>query len=257
MIFKKKVLWTVFMRNEAEESRLFDHAIKSGATGVAIRTSNRRLLASISRFHEKGIEVYGWRWPNRKQGSSIPNLYAIDQANYVAEKLIPAGMDGYYADIESDGNGALNDWNDASLRALATEFCGIIRDAAPRNFFFGLTSGCRQPTSRPNIPWASFQPFVEAILPQTYWRWKNPSTGKIQGINGGSPASAISFGKTSWRSRYPSKALIPMAGEIQHVTESEIHEYGRLLKAEGVAEVHSYTDNSNVSGTVLRALKNL
>src|SRR5262249_15847874 len=76
--------------------RIFGHAQAMGAEAVVIRTTSDRLATSMARFQAAGMKVYAWRWPAvvKNQGGR----YAIDEANYVAQTLIPAGLGGYIVD---------------------------------------------------------------------------------------------------------------------------------------------------------------
>jgi hypothetical protein len=250
--FDEKILWTVFMRNAAEENKLLQHAQAAGATAVAVRTSNLRIAAAIGRFHAQGIKVYAWRWPACRTGSTLPHYYAIDQANYVANTLIPAGLDGYFPDIESDNDGGLNDWDRTGLGPLAAQFCTIIRDAAPQNFVLALTSGAGQPHNNPNIPWQQFVQGSDYLLPQTYWRMDTAQGPK--NINGGTPAAALARGDQHWAPIAAGRTVVPMLGELAVVTPAEIASYGALLVARGEKRLHVYTDTGGVQAAQLAAI---
>src|SRR5262249_15461303 len=148
--------------------------------------------------HDIGMKVYAWRWPPASKAG------AQKEADNVANDLIPAGLDGYIVDPESDTPGASNDWNRAGLGPIAAQFCSTIKSAAPGSFVFGTTSGCSYPAPnmKPKIPWKEFFTASDVLLPQTYWRWTNPSTGKRgQKINGGTPAAAIAKGVPAWKAQ--------------------------------------------------------
>jgi hypothetical protein len=161
------------MNTDASEKQFAKHTLAIDATGVCIRTSSTRLPDAVKRFHDLGVKVYAWRWPPASRAR------AMREAGNVASKLIPAGLDGYIVDPESDKKGAPNDWNQSSLAELAADFCKTITDAAPKSFVFGTTSGCAYPApgQKPNIPWKEFFTASDILLPQTYWRWTNPTTG--------------------------------------------------------------------------------
>jgi hypothetical protein len=257
--FDLKVLWTVRMPTEAAEDLLLAHAKAANCGGVAIRTSNVRLPAAIKRFHDEGIKVFGWRWPARSKPDPLPadfpaNYYAVDQAHYVVDTLIKAGLDGYFADIESDGDNKVTDWNSSHYAPLAHQFCSIIKSAAPAGFTFALTAGCGQPTGSPHIPWAEFSPFIDFIMPQTYWRWLSPKTGKPEGINGKSPAAAIAKAKAAWTAAFPDKAVVPIMGELIYSTPAEIADYAKQISADGVRQFHAYTDGNEVPAENLAAI---
>ncbi len=237
MALTRKFLWIVNMSTDGAEKQFSKHALAIDATGVCIRTSSTRLPDTIKRFHDLGIKVYAWRWPPSS------NAGAMKEADKVASNLIPAGLDGYIVDPESDKKGASNDWNQASLAPLAARFCKTINDAAPRSFIFGTTSGCAYPTQKPNIPWNEFVTASEVLLPQTYWRWTNPTTGQRgQKINGGTPAAAIAKGVPAWEAKGLGKLILPMAGEVDVIKDDEIADYGVELQKMNVKEGHFYAD---------------
>jgi len=254
MALTQKILWIVNMNTEGLEVAFSKHALAIGATTVCIRTSSKRLPDAIKRFHDIGMKVYAWRWPPASQAG------AQKEADAVAEDLIPSGLDGYIVDPESDKAGASNDWNRAELAPLAAQFCQTIKSAAPASFLFGTTSGCAYPAPRmkPNIPWKEFFTASDVLLPQTYWRWTNPSTGQRgQKINGGSPAAAISKGVPAWQAKSLGKPIVPMAGEVDVVTTEEIAAYGVALQNMNVTEGHFYTDNGKIPVPNLAAMKAL
>lgn len=255
--FDLKVLWTVSMTTGAAEDQLLAHAKAAGCTGVAIRTSNSRLANAIPRFRAEGIKVFAWRWPARTPVKSPPNYYAVDQAKFVASTLIPAGLNGFYAEIESDGDGKPTDWDSAEYAPVAREFCKIITDAAPADFTFALTAGCGQPTGNPHIPWAEFAPHITFVMPQTYWRWLSPKTGKPGNINGGSPAAALEKAENSWPNVFPGKEFVPIMGELAYVTAAEIADYGERIASKGIKQFHTYTDGNNVPLTNLATIAEL
>jgi hypothetical protein len=254
MALKKKFLWTVNMNTEAAERAFAKHALAINATGVCIRTSAKRFPDAINRFHGIDMQVYAWRWPPASRSG------ALREAANVANTLVPAGLDGYIVDPESDRAGAPNDWNRSELAPLAAEFCKIIRDAAPRGFIFGTTSGCAYPSPRmkPHIPWREFFAASDVLLPQTYWRWTNPSTGQRgQKINGGTPAAAIQKAMPAWKPPSQGKPIVPMCGEADVVKEDELAAFGQELAALNVTEGHFYTDNGLISVGNLAAIKAL
>lgn len=266
MPLARKFLWVVNINTEKAETSFAKHALAIGATGVCIRTTSTRLPDAIGRFQALGMKVYAWRWPSVIKAASTTHYYALDEAKYVAEQLIPNGLDGYIVDPESDGhvkpNGDKmpNDWDQKGLGGLATQFCKTIKDAAAgKPFVFGTTSGCAYPGAggKPNIPWTEFFAASDILLPQTYWRWTNPKTGKPQNINGGTPAKSIVKGLPAWQPKAGGKPILPMAGEIDVVTDVEIAAYGAELQTLGVSEGHFYTDNGNIPLINLAAMQAL
>jgi hypothetical protein len=239
-------------------ARLLDHAKAVTAYAVCIRSSNAILPGAIAKFHQQNVKVYAWRWPavvaHPHSGS---HYYAIDEANYVVQSLLPQGLDGYIVDPESDGDGDSNDWNHASLAPLAKQFCKIIKDGAQAAgnaaFHFGVTSGCTYPVGKPNIPWAAFAAASDTLYPQSYWRWTNPHTGQPQNINGGNPSAAIKAGVSAWKPIAAGKPVVPMAGELDVITSAEIAVYGTSA-LQVAQELHFYTDTGNVPGTNIEAI---
>jgi hypothetical protein len=256
--FARKTLWIVSM-SEAAEARLLQHAQAMGADAVCIRTDNARLPDAVGRFKQKGIKVYAWRWPAVvPKPASKTHYYAVDEANYVVDKLIPASLDGYIMDPESEPGSPDNDWNKISLKPLAQSFCNTIRNGARtaglNSFVFGVTSGCNYATKRPKMPWSVFVAASDALFPQTYWRWTN-NNGKVEDINGGTPDNAIDTGLASWRHIANGTTIIPMAGEIDVVTTDEIGAYAARVRHEGLDQYHFYADNGSVSGQKCAAVK--
>ena len=97
---KEKILWVV---NYDQLSAFLTQAVAIGATGVAIRTDND-IAGAIPRFHQKGIKVFGWRWPSAMRDA------AMKEANKVVG-LYQQGMDGYYVDSpESPMTGTSPGW---------------------------------------------------------------------------------------------------------------------------------------------------
>jgi hypothetical protein len=257
--FARKVLWIVTM-NQAGEARLLQHAQDSGANAVCIRTDNTRLPDAIGRFKQKGFRVYGWRWPAVvPKPNSTTHYSATDEAKYVVEKLIPAGLEGYIMDPESEPGSPDNNWNNTALAPLARSFCKTIRDGAAAagvaSFAFGVTSGCNYATSRKKMPWSEFVAASDALFPQTYWRWTNPDTGRVQDINGGTPDKAADKGLASWRQVANGKPIILMAGEIDVIKADEIPDYAARVRREGLDQYHFYADNASVSQANTAAIK--
>jgi hypothetical protein len=252
MSLARKVLWIVNMNTDGTETMFAKHALACGANTVCIRTSSKRLPDTIGRFKKLGMTVYAWRWP-----SSTP-AKAMAEANFVATKLIPAGLDGYIADPESDGPGP-NDWNKSGLGPLAARFCSTIRAPARSGFVLGITSGCSYPAPnmKPNIPWKEFFAASDVLLPQTYWRWTNPKTGKPGKINGGTPANAIAKGVPAWKAKSLGKPIVPMAGEVDVVSADDLGVFGDALAEMGVNEGHFYTDNGKIPVANLAAIRAL
>jgi hypothetical protein len=141
-----KVLWTY----NVDKKGFLDKAKYIGASGVCIRTDLNWLAEAIPEIQNDGIKVYAWRWPAVRPTRGVPHYYAPDEAKYVIDTLIPAGLDGYIVDAESDGPRKPNrQWDNQSLdvKKLATDFCVEIVKAGQKKpaFHFGMTSGGSYP----------------------------------------------------------------------------------------------------------------
>jgi hypothetical protein len=247
------------MDSPAEQNALGQTAHIIKANTVCIRTSSPLLQTSIGYFHALGIKVFGWRWPAVVPTHSPPFYSAMDQANYVAHQLIPAGLDGYIVDPESDNDGGVNDWqrHDINGAQLAQAFCTTIKTAAAASghpFLFGTTSGCTYPTSQPGIPWGPFFAASDRVYPQTYWRARNKHDDPVN-VHGGAPQSSMAMGLAAYAGAH--KPMMPMAGEIDCATPLEIAQYGALLAQHGITEGHFYEFNHNVPPPVLAAIQAL
>jgi hypothetical protein len=258
------------MTSSADEMAFLDHVNKAGIDTVCIRTSSDRLPDAIGRFHKIEKTVWAWKWPGVMAEDTDHHYYAISEAEYVRDTLLPKGLDGYIVDPESDGHvnpktGKLmrNDWDQKKLAPLATQFCKIINDAANNKFMFGTTSGCAYPakTGKPDIPFKQFFSASTALYPQWYWRAMifNKKLGKEvpTPINGGTPTKAIARGMNAWQPVSQGKPIVPMAGEINLVTAAEIKEYGAKLTEMNLTEAHFYADIPKVPASVLNAIKAL
>jgi len=233
-----KVLWAV----TCDQNDLLAHAKRIGAAAVAVRTDNHWLAGSIAAFHGAGIKVLGWRWPGVKPADDPPNYYAPDQANFVANVLVPADLDGYIADIESDGPGAPNrDWNNRSLAPMANDFAHVIKTAGRAHnptFIFGVTSGFDFPTAYPHIPWDAFLAHCDAVYPQVYWRGDG---GAVQA--GGTAQSAYARSWVSWKTlELGTTPIIPIIGQIAHITPQSMADFKTIMTRNQIGEVHFYSD---------------
>lgn len=258
-----KTLWAVDLASPEEEEAFRRNAVLCGATSVAIRTTTANLPALIAEFHAIGITVCGWRWPAvvPSDRDKHPHYFALEEASYVARVLIPAGLDGYFVNPESEKAGARNDWNRPELSGLASSFCSIIRTRAALNgraFLFGTTSGCIYPAPdcKPDIPWAAFFAASDVLLPQTYWRRYQVDGSPID-LSGGNPRAAVERGMPVWQARAGAKTIIPMSGELDAVTAPEILEYGAILESLGLTSGHFYAETTRIAPDVLEAIRSL
>jgi hypothetical protein len=259
MPLTSKILWAVSMDTPAEQNSLAQTAHMINANVVCIRTNSPLLQGSIAAFHALNIQVYGWRWPAIVPTHSPPHYSTQDQADFVATVLIPAGLDGYIVDPESDDDRGVNDWErtDVDTATLAQDFCATIKNAvarAGRPFVFGTTSGSTYPVSKPRIPFAKFFAASDKVYPQTYWRARDRHDNPVD-IHGGTPASSMSAGLAAFAAA--GKPIIPMAGEIDCAKPAEIAAYGALLVQHGINEGHFYDFNHRVPPEVLSAIQAL
>ncbi len=251
------------MNAGADQAQVLARAQQMGATAVCVRTDNAALPAAIPVFHAAGIGVRGWRWPAVQPGPhGAPHYYALDEAQYLTTVLMPAGLDGYVFDIESDGPGQVNDWSAAAHQPLAQAFCTQITNAIAAGvptcagpFRLGLTAGCQQPApgNNPNIPWATFVQSCDALYPQAYWRASLP--GGPKPIHGGTPESSFGKATVAWSPIAAGKPLVCMAGELGLITAQEIAAYGEI--AANQEELHFYADLGGADASVLTAISQL
>jgi len=263
----RKVLWIVGMNSAADEAAFAQHVNDAGIDTVCIRTTTSRLPAAIDTFHKLGKTVWAWRWPgvdDDPKKAKGPHYFAPLEAEFVAKQCIPAGLDGYIVDPESDDDQGVNDWNQVEvkgrkLKDLARDFWSVIKTAAKgKTFHCGITSGWDfpAPNQKPILPWAEFIGPSDAVYPQTYWRITG-SHGKIIERFGGDPAVGCKKCVPIWQKVAMGKPIIPMAGEIDVVTAEEIAAYGKALTSMGLTEAHFYADIPKVPSKVLTAIKAL
>jgi hypothetical protein len=253
-----KALWIEDLDDAAGQDSAMTNIKVTGANMVCVRTSSPLLLGLISKFHNMGIRVYGWRW-----ASVVANTkgFAKDEADFVSSKLIPAGLDGYIFDVESDNNGSNHDWDrtdQGDLRALASYYTRTIKTAAEgtqRPFSLGLTSHARGFSNYPKIPWEPFLDVANVLYPQTYWRYYDDAQGRCMPENRGTPASAMQIGYADYRPK--GKQIIPIAGEIRCSTVQEIKDFGLLLTNKGLIDGHFYVNHPSVQADILSAIKGL
>jgi hypothetical protein len=260
--FDSKILWTLDVTDLNTERAVFADATAAGCGVICVRSASPRWPSLIARAHAANLKIFAWRWPAVKpQPASHTHYFADDEAAFIAQTLIPAGLDGYVVDPESDSAGSVNDWNATTHAPLAARFCQTIKSAAAaggKPFRFGTTSGCTYPApnNRPNIPWAEFSAASDVLLPQSYWRTTD-KRGRPVDINGGAPDKAIARGLKVWKRIANHPTIVPMAGELALITVQEINDYGAAMSAAGLRELHFYIDEGNVDPAKLTAIKAL
>ncbi len=233
---KEKVLWVV---NYPSLAWFVERTTFVKATAVAIRTNNDLAMA-ISTFHDKGIKVYGWRWPSAERER------ALKEAKKVVD-LLGKGLDGYYVDPEGEP-GKHYDWNQKNLEPVAEDFCKTIT-AVSTGKAFGTTSHFRGKKVFDKLPWGSFFKYSNVFLPQSYWKSERGL------INGGDPKKNYSESIDEWTAiGAPKDKIVPMAGELEFSTPAQIKEYAEEAKKQGVASLHFYTARESVKSAVWDAV---
>jgi hypothetical protein len=257
MGLQSKALWIENLKTSGDKDLALKQIATTKANMVCVRTNSTLLKDLIDPFHKMNLTVYGWRWPYVVPGHK-DHAYAPEEAKHVAEVLIPAGLDGYIMDIESDENGSDHDWDRSDvgdLKKLATEYCKVIKDAAMKSghaFKIGLTSHAKGFANYPKIPWGPFLAITDVIYPQTYWRYFKDEDKKCHNENKGTPEKALEIG---YKDAGPKKKpILPIAGELRCVTVQEIAEFGSLIAARGVTEGHFYVSQPEVTDPVLNAV---
>jgi hypothetical protein len=266
MPLQTKALWIEDLDNAGDQTLATQHIQAIGANMVCIRTNSPLLVGWLPALKQMQLKVYGWRWPYVVAGYKN-HAYAPEESKFVAEQLIPAGLDGYIMDIESDESHSPHDWDRTDvgdLTQLATDYCKVIKDAARncgRPFTIGLTSHARGFSNYPKIPWAPFLAITDVLYPQTYWRFYDDKKQKCVDENAdpvthkgaGTPAQAVLNGFTDYGSK--NKPIIPVSGEMVCSTAQEMTTFGALIAARGITEGHFYVSKPTVDATVLAAIK--
>jgi hypothetical protein len=269
MPFQTKALWIEDLDDAGDQALATTQIQAVGANMVCVRTNSPLLQGWLPTLKKQmNLKVYGWRWPYVVAGYKN-HAYAPEEAKFVAEQLIPAGLDGYIMDIESDEKGGGSDWDRTDvgdLSKLATDYCSVIKGAAEkcgRPFTIGLTSHARGFTIFPKIPWASFLAVADVLYPQTYWRFyddakktrvdenANPVTHK----GAGTPDQALLNGYADYGTK--GKPVIPVSGEMVCSSAAEMTKFGALIAARGVTEGHFYVSKPTIAPSVLAAIKAL
>jgi hypothetical protein len=273
-----KGLWVEDLDGPAEQGRVLQHIQDTGANLVCVRTTSPLLPALIPIFHAQNVKVYGWMW-----ASVVPHQpqhrYARDEANHVATNLVPAGLDGYIFDIESDdGNPPTkHDWDRTDvedLNLLAQYYTSTIKNAfvaRGTSYLLGLTSHARGFSNYPGIPWQPFLSASSILYPQTYWRYNDGTPQHMNCLDEnadptdphhlrgkGTPAQALANGFNDYSPK--GKPIVPVAGEIGCAKAGEMIAFGALVAARGLTEAHFYVDvddNTLANPAVFQEIKAL
>src|SRR5262249_24475113 len=150
MPLNTKGLWVEDLDDATVQARVIKHVGDTGANLVCVRTSSPLLQELIPKFHQTNVKVYGWMWA-RVIPHQPNHRYARDEADHVANNLIPAGLDGYIFDVESDDGEppTSHDWDRTDvedLTDLAKYYTTTIKNAFNARggqYLLGLTSHAR------------------------------------------------------------------------------------------------------------------
>lgn len=232
----EKIVWVV---NYGKVQDFLATALAAKATGVAIRTDND-IAAALPLFADKGIKVFGWRWPSALRD---PAMREADKA----ATLLGKGMDGYFVDPEGEPGKPWN-WDQAGLGGLADEFCSHVRSGSAGKIL-GVTSHYRAKAVFPKLPWAQFFAHADVLLPQSYWRTPQGTIGH------GLPADNYKRGLDFWSQAGGARSKIqPMSGELASITASEIALYAAEAAHQQIRTMHFYTAEASVKPAVWNAI---
>jgi hypothetical protein len=256
----KKGLW---ITNSPSADRLLAKAQIMRATSVCVRTDNHWLPGAIPNFHAAGIEVYAWRWPAvYDEGFHDRYYFADDQAKYVADELLPAGLDGYILDAEGSAK-AHQDWNSmkVDIAALTKRFFDTIVKQRNANvgrrlnkgkLLLGLTSGNRFPIQQPHVPWDEIVAYCDTLFPQTYWL--SDDHGKEVTVHGGTPEKSVESAMKAWPKIQDGRRIVPVGGPLKLSNVDDLVAFGEVAADNGWDEVHYYVDDIYVSDAKYEAI---
>jgi hypothetical protein len=270
MPFHTKALWVEDLTtspgqaNDPNLTRLLGHISATGVNLICVRTSAAHLADLIPTFKQLHLKVYAWRWPHARPNSYGPagdSAYAPNETNTVLN-LISKGLDGYIFDIESENDGAANDWDSkgpANRAQVATTMVNAIAGAfraRGTSYTLGLTSHQWGFSDYQNIPWQAFLNECNVLFPQTYWRRDTSSSATkacqpeaddySTGQTIGTPEQALYNGFTDYANKRDKNGkvlpIIPVGGEIGCLKSGEATHFGNLVTQRGLTEVHFYVD---------------
>src|SRR5437868_902541 len=111
-----KGLWVEDLDNN--QGRVLQHITDTGANLLCIRTTASSLEGLIPTYRQMGLKVYGWRWPHVFPRVKDDPAVWTSEIKRVVHDLIPAGLDGYVFDIESDENKLPQDWDNPDYKPV-------------------------------------------------------------------------------------------------------------------------------------------
>jgi hypothetical protein len=99
------------------------------------------------------------------------------------------------------------------------------------------------------LPWVSYFKYATVFLPQAYWRSAEGPIGH------GKPRGNYKESIAAWKDCGASPAkIVPMAGEIAHVTPAEICEYAAVATESNVSALHFYACEDGIDKEVWKAI---
>jgi hypothetical protein len=271
MPLSKKGLWVEDL--DGNSARVIQHIKDTGATTVCVRTTSSELQGLIPTFKQMNVKVFGWRWPHVYPNPHEANDTSVwtDEIRRMLYGLIPAGLDGYIFDIESDDGKLAQDWDNPDYKTLiplmAQSITQIIKAAFDRRgtaYVLGMTGHQCAFSYFPGIPFQSFLNVSSVLYPQMYWQARddnNVCQPVAPPMNDpkhptGKPEQAVANGYGDY---LPKKLpIVPLAGEISCVSAGEIARFGTAIAAHGATEAHFYVDADTFTDPgVLAAIKAL
>jgi hypothetical protein len=265
MTLVTKGFWAERIIDAPSLARLQTDFTASGANLLCIRTDSPYIEQLVTQMHglNPKVKVYGWRWPHARPASAGDTAYAPNEMNTVVA-LIKKGLDGYIFDIESENDGAPNDWDTKGpvnrQQIAAAMVAGIATAFRTRGtpYTLGLTSHQWGFQNYQDVPWQTFLDECTALFPQTYWRRDAGSAVKdcqieaddySTGQTMGTPDQALYNGFTDYANKKDKHGnvlpIYPVAGEIGCAVYGEMAHFAQLVAQRNVNEAHFYVDVDN------------
>ena len=194
-------------------------------------------------------------------GRTGDTSYAPNEMNTVIG-LIKKGLDGYIFDIESENDGAPNDWdakgpaNRQQVAAAMVKGIASAFKARSTPYTLGLTSHQWGFQNYQDVPWQTFLDECTALFPQTYWR-RDVGSGGVKdcqieaddystGQTKGTPDQALYNGFADYANKKDKNGnvlpIYPVAGEIGCAVYGEMTHFAQLVAQRNVNEAHFYVD---------------